>query len=208
MTARATYTETLADWALGLRFQDIPDSLITDAKSRVLDTIGNMIAGSREPLGEAILRAAPALGAGTDATLIPTGMAVPASTAALVNGTFGHALDFDDTHNATLVHPSSPVLATAFALAKSCGLNTRELLVAVVMGNEVFCRLGMVAPMAFHRSGIHPTAVLGPTATALVAARIIGLDAKSAVHAMGISGSQASGILESFADGSGSVANF
>jgi len=202
VSTHPAYAQTLADWALSLRFEDIPKPLIDDAQFRVLDTIGNMIAGSREPLGMAVLRAAPAFGSGTDAVVIPNGTQVPASTAALVNGTFAHALDFDDTHNATLVHPSSPVIATAFALARRYNLNSRDLLVAVVMGNEVFCRLGMVAPMAFHRSGIHPTAVLGPTATALVAARIMGLGAEGAVNAMGISGSQASGILESFSDGS------
>ncbi|MCL1630202.1 MmgE/PrpD family protein [Roseibaca sp. V10] len=202
MNAGPTYAQRIADWALGLRYEDIPAPLIADAKARVLDTIGNMVAGSTEPLGKAILRAAPAFGTGADAAILPMGLKVPASTAALVNGTFGHALDYDDTHNATLVHPSSPVVATCFALAKTHALDSRALLVAVVMGNEIFCRLGMVAPMAFHRSGIHPTAVLGPTATALVAAKIMGLDAQAAVHAMGISGSQASGILESFADGS------
>lgn len=198
----ATYAEALADWALHLRYEDIPAPLIEDAKSRLLDTIGNMIAGSTEPLALAVQRAAAVFGTGADAKILPSGADLPASTAALVNGTFGHAQDFDDTHNATLVHPSSPVIATALALAKTHSLDSRELLVAVVVGNEVFCRLGMVAPMAFHRSGIHPTAVLGPTATALVAARVMGLDARGAVHAMGISGSQASGILESFADGS------
>lgn len=203
MTTRTpTYAQELADWSLRLRYEDIPAEMIADAKWRVLDTIGNMIAGSAEPLAHAVQRAATAFGAGADAKIIPSGVNVPASTAALVNGTFGHAQDFDDTHTATLVHPSAPVLATAFALAKTHVLDGRDLLVAMVMGNEVFCRLGMVAPMAFHRSGIHPTAVLGPSATALVAARVMGLDAPRAVNAMGISGSQASGILESFADGS------
>lgn len=201
MTAQATLAQALADWALGVRASDIPDALMRDAEARVLDTLGNCIAGSREPLGRAMLRAAGDLGAGADAAILPCGTRVPAGTAALVNGTFGHALDFDDTHIATLVHPSSPVVAAALALAERHALDTRELLVCVVIGNEICCRLGMVAPLAFHRSGLHPTAVLAPVATALVAARIMGLDQAAAVHAMGIAGSQASGILESFSDG-------
>jgi len=195
------YAERLAAWLLGFGPADIPDDLLTDARYRVLDVLGNVMAGSREPLGAAVLRAAPALGSGDEARLLPSGAPVPAATAALVNGTFGHALDFDDTHNATLVHPSVPVVATALALGEGAGLDGDALLAAVLAGNEVFCRMGMVAPMAFHRSGLHPTSVLGPPATALVAARVLGLDAAQAVNAMGISGSQASGILESFSDG-------
>lgn len=191
----------LAEWALALRPEAVPADILADARFRVLDVLGNILAGSREPLGAAIRRAADALGQGSEARLIPCGTRVPAATAALVNGTLGHALDFDDTHNATLVHPSVPVVVTALALGERSEIDGRALLATVAAGNEVFCRLGMVAPMAFHRSGMHPTAVLGPSAIALVAARVLGLDPGQAVHAMGISGSQASGILESFADG-------
>ncbi len=195
------FAERLATWVLDFRPGDIPDDLRNDARYRVLDVLGNILAGSREPLGEAMLRAAPAFGAGDEARLLPSGMPVPGATAALVNGTLGHALDYDDTHNATLVHPSVPVVVTALALGPRVGLDGDDLLATVVAGNEVFCRLGMVAPMAFHRSGLHPTSVLGPPVTALVAAKVLGLQASEAVNAVGISGSQASGILESFADG-------
>jgi 2-methylcitrate dehydratase PrpD len=195
------FAERLATWALDFRASDTPDDLRNDARYRVLDVLGNIIAGSREPLGQAMLRAAPGFGAGDEARLLPSGMPVPGATAALVNGTLGHALDYDDTHNATLVHPSVPVVVTALALGPRVGLDGDDLLAAVVAGNEVFCRLGMVAPMAFHRNGLHPTSVLGPPVTALVAAKVLGLQAREAVNAVGISGSQASGILESFADG-------
>lgn len=197
----AVYAAHLAEWVLEFGVGDIPDDLRTDARYRVLDVLGNIFAGSREPLGEAITRAAAAFGAGNEARLLPSGARVPATTAALMNGTLGHALDYDDTHNATLVHPSVPVVVTVLALGDGGRLDGDGLLAAVVAGNEAFCRLGMVAPMAFHRSGLHPTAVLGPPATALVAAKVLGLDTATAVNAVGISGSQASGILESFADG-------
>ena len=189
----------LADWALSLEAGSIPPDVLSDARFRVLDVVGLVLAGSREPLGAAVRRGVAAMGAGQAARLIPCGTPVPATTAALVHGTLGHAMDFDDTHNATLVHPSVPVVATALALGES--MDGPSLLAAVVAGNEVFCRVGMVAPMAFHRNGMHPTAVLGPPVLALVAARVMGLNAAQAVHAMGIAGSQASGILESFADG-------
>jgi 2-methylcitrate dehydratase PrpD len=189
----------LAGWALSLTPGEIPADVLADARFRVLDVLGLILAGSREPLGAAVRRGAEVLGTGRAARLIPCGTPVPAATAALVHGTLGHAMDFDDTHNATLVHPSVPVVATALALGEA--MDGGALLAAVAIGNEVFCRLGMVAPMAFHRIGMHPTAVLGPPVLALLAARVGGLGAAQAVHAMGIAGSQASGILESFADG-------
>lgn len=197
----APFSVQLAEWALSLTHDEVPADLIQDACHRVLDVIGTVVAGAWEPLGEAMIASAAELGAGDETCLIPTGRPVPASSAVLVHGTLGHAIDFDDTHTATLVHPSVPVVATALAVGHKTGADTREILACVVIGNEVLCRLGMVAPMAFHRSGLHPTSVLAPPGAALLAARLRGLDTAQAVHAIGISGSQASGILESFADG-------
>lgn len=193
--------EQLTDWLLNFKASDIPEDLRVDARYRILDVLGNIFAGSREPLGSAVKRAASAFGVSDEACLLPSGERLPASTAALVNGTYGHALDYDDTHNATLVHPSVPVVVTALALGEREGLDGESLLASIVLGNEIFCRMGMVAPMAFHRSGLHPTSVLGAPATALVAAKVLGLGVGQAVNAVGIAGSQASGILESFSDG-------
>jgi 2-methylcitrate dehydratase PrpD len=196
----STLAQVLADWLAGLRFDDLPDSVKADAQLRILDTLGVAIAASPLPIGRAVRAAAAALGSGDAASLVGGGRST-AALAALVNGTLAHALDFDDTHNASVMHPSGPAVAVALAMTEAVGGNGQDLLLATAAGIELNCRLGMVAPGAFHAAGQHPTSVLGTAAAALVAARLLQLSAPALVAAAGIAGSQASGILEAYADG-------
>jgi 2-methylcitrate dehydratase PrpD len=110
-------------------------------------------------------------------------------------------MDFDDTHDASVMHSSAPVVATALAAGQEAAADGRALLVAIAAGNELNCRLGMVAPGAFHQPGLHPTSVLGTPTSALIAGKLLGADRAALVSAAGISGSQASGILEAYSDG-------
>ena len=105
----------------------------------------------------------------------------------------------DDTHNESIMHSSAPVVATALALGEWVRASGREAIVLVAAGNELNCRLGWVAPGRFHDHGFHPTGVLGSITSAILAGRMLGLDASGAAHAAGIAGSQASGILEAYA---------
>ena len=72
---------------------------------------------------------------------------------------------------------------------------------AIAIGNEIGCRLGLVAPGAFHDVGQHPTSVLGTPAAALVAGKLMRLNAAQLAWALGISASQGSGVLEAYSDG-------
>jgi 2-methylcitrate dehydratase PrpD len=90
----------------------------------------------------------------------------------------------------------------ALAACEASGGGGRDLLLDVAAGIELNCRLGLVAPGAFHAVGQHPTSVLGSIAAALVAARRFGLDRHRLAMAAGIAGSQSSGILEAYSDGS------
>ena len=191
----------LADWALGLRYEDLPPGVVADVKLRVLDSLGLIISGAATPMGRAVHAASGGLGSGRRARLIPTGKRTSAPTAALAHGTQAHAEDFDDTHNESIMHSSAPVTATVLALGESVRASGREAIVLVAAGNELNCRLGCAAPGSFHDHGFHPTSVLGSIASAILAARMLGLDASGAAHAAGIAGSQASGILEAYEDG-------
>ena len=191
----------LAGWTLGLRYEDLPERVVADVKLRVLDTLGLIIGGAATPMGRAVHAASGGLGSGRRARLIPSGKRTSAPTAALAHGTQAHAEDFDDTHNESIMHSSAPVVATVLALGESVHASGRESIVLIAAGNELNCRLGCVAPGRFHDHGFHPTSVLGSVTSAIVAARMLGLDACGAANAAGIAGSQASGILEAYEDG-------
>lgn len=191
----------LADWATGLDFADLPAEVVADCKLRVLDTLGVALAAVPLPIGVAVRKAGRALGTGSDARMLGDVATTSAAIAALVNGTLAHAMDFDDTHNASVMHPSAPTLAASLAAAEAAGASGRELILAIAIGNELGCRLGLVAPGAFHGVGLHPTSVLGaPAATASVA-RLWRLTPEALACAFGVSASQASGVLEAYSDG-------
>jgi 2-methylcitrate dehydratase PrpD len=119
----------------------------------------------------------------------------------LANGTMAHALDYDDTHLGSVVHISAPVVTTALTLGEKLKAPGDKVLAAIVAGAEGGCRIGSVAPKAFHQQGFHATAVVGTFAAALTAAKLLDLDDKQTAWALGIAGSQSSGIMQCFNDG-------
>jgi 2-methylcitrate dehydratase PrpD len=190
-----------ATWARGLALRDIPQDLLDATKLRILDYLGlALAAGSRAP-GQAMRSAARAMGQGGPSHIIGFGDAVTPAAAALANGTLATCLVFDDTHQETIIHITTPVASSAFAASEATGASGAEFLTAVVAGSELLCRLGLIAPKEFHKHGLHPTGILGAFASAFAASRLFGLDESQTRSAIGIVASMASGISEAFADG-------
>ncbi len=196
-----TQSERLASWFLNLGFEDLPDDVVEATKFRILDTLGVMLVAAETPIGSTVRDAVRAMGSGSDSRMIGYGDRTTAMGAALVNGTLAHAMDFDDTHNASLVHPGAPLVAAALAVGEMTGAGGEEILVSIAGGVELSCRLGLVAPMAFHRRGFHPTGVLTGLTASMVVGRLMGLTDAQLRNAVGINGSQASGLIESYSDG-------
>jgi len=191
----------LADWAAGLRFDDLPAEIVADCRLRLLDTLGVALAAAPLPIGTAVRKAGRAMGGGDKATVLGEGTRNSAANAALVNGTLAHAMDFDDTHNESVMHPSAPAVAAALAACEAVHASGRELIVGIAIGNELGCRLGLITPGAFHGVGLHPTSVLGAPAATAAVGRLWHLSAAQIASGFGISASQASGVLEAYSDG-------
>lgn len=175
--------------------------VIADAKLRLLDTLGLILGAAETPIGQAVRAAALQMGSGEDARSLGTGDRLPVGQATLIDGTLAHAADFDDTHDLSVVHPSAAIVPMALALGQSRQLTGLQILHAIAIGNEINCRIGSAAPGGFHSHGFHPTSVVGTLAVAITATILMGGSARQAVHAAGIAGSQAAGLMEAFADG-------
>ena len=194
-----TIAEELAEWALGVRPEQVPEAVRRAAARYLLDALGNAVAGARAGAAVAAVRTAEAMGPG-DALVIGSRTRVSRSAAALANGVLIHALDFDDTHAGGLVHASAPVVPVV--LAEGGAVSGEEALTALAVGLEVICRLGAAAPHGFHAVGLHATAACGVFASALTASRLRGLTVDETVNALGIAGSRAGGLLEFLNTGS------
>ncbi|QRG05864.1 MmgE/PrpD family protein [Xanthobacter dioxanivorans] len=177
----------------------IPPAAIAMAKRGIIDCIGVMIAGEQEPPVR-ILRDTLLAGAGgaADASLLFTEQRVPALLAAWVNGTAAHAHDFDDVGVGMRGHPSAVLAPAVLAAAQALGRSGREALAAYVTGYEVWADLARRDRDYLHLKGWHPTAVFGTVAAAAAAARLHRLDPARAAHAIGISASQAAGLMSNF----------
>lgn len=190
-----TESEKLARFALELELDAVPPVVLELAKEHFLDVIGIALASSKFDFGRIVLEGARELGDGQAATAIGSGVRLPAASAALVNGTLAHGLDFDDTHIGAIYHASAQALAACLASGQANGASGREVLLAFVAALEIGCRLATVGAPDFHNRGFHPTALCGTFAAAAAAGRLSKVDQDALARSLGICGSQAAGIL-------------
>lgn len=195
-------SEEIAGFLLGVSSRDIPPEVLRQAKFLFLDTVGIALASSTMDFGRMALQVARRLGGLAESSLIGASGRVSAAAAALANGTLAHGLDYDDTREEAIVHTGCVAVPTALAVGEAVGASGVETLTAALLGGEVMCALGLVAPGRFHARFFHPTALCAPFAAAAVAGRLYGLTREQMIHALGIAGSQSAGIIEYLADGS------
>jgi 2-methylcitrate dehydratase PrpD len=196
-----TAAERFAAWALELDLDAVPPPVVEAAKLHVLDVLGCGLAAHGLGSGAEGRTAMSELGGDPEASVIGLDAGLPAPNAAFANAMLCHALDFDDTHSDSVSHVSTVVVPAALAVGEARGRSGRELLTAVVAGNEVVTRIGMATPGAFHERGFHPTAICGIFGATVAAARLGGLSPADAAGALGIAGSMASGLFAYLDDG-------
>jgi 2-methylcitrate dehydratase PrpD len=194
-------SQTISQWVAGATFEHLPQRIVEVTRLRILDVIGLSIAGRSTQFGKSVAGSAGDLYPGTESRLWGTDARSSAPGAAFVNGALSQALEYDDTHNESIVHISSPSVAAALALADRHGASGRELLAAVAIGNEISSRVGSVAPGEVHRRGFHPTGIFAPFGTTWLGGFLMRSDADQMRNAAGIVGSLASGLIQCWADG-------
>jgi 2-methylcitrate dehydratase PrpD len=191
----------LAKNLLTVNYRDIPREVTEHTKKQVLDILGVMLGGSSRPGVKELAGLIQEWGGKEESTLFCYGNKVPAPNAAQVNATMGHALDYDDTGDGP-THPSVVIVPTALAMAEYKGkINGKNFIAAVALGVDMMCRLGQAfrlgqhgIPMCGHPGGgWNLTTLYGYRAAAGTAGRILGLDEKKLVNAMGIAYHQCSG---------------
>lgn len=191
----------LAQWASRLQFEDLPADVVEATKLRVMDVIGLSLAGAETPFGKSTREAVVAMSPAGPCRILGFGDRVGVTAAAFANGALSQALEYDDTHNESIVHMSSPAVAAALALSEFTAVAGRDLITAIALGNEISCRVGSVSSGELHKRGFHPTGLFATFGAAYLAAKLLNLDAERMARAAGIAGSFASGLLECWVDG-------
>jgi len=189
-------TRDLAAFASRLKFEDIPRAVVEHMNDCVLDSIGCCLHGVTLPWTRKVQEMVLAEGALPAASIFGGGGRTSVSQAVLVNGTAGHAFELDDIHKESIIHPGSLAMPVAMALAESAGgASGRDLITATVAGYEVGTRVGNAATMSLFLRGFHPQGTSGAFVAAATAGRMLGLDPAQMQHTLGITGSQAGGLM-------------
>ncbi len=197
--------ETIAQQLGRVAFQITQDGLSQElrreASRRILDVIGNSIAATNQPATQVVNNIVKSWAGPADSFAIGAAK-LPASAAALLNGTLAHAMDFDDTHLPSVLHPSASVVPAALAVGSKLGSKPTEVLDAITFGIEVTCRLGMagfdrkLGNSVFFERGFHATSICGTLGSAVAAGMLMKLSADEITSAIGISASMGAGLLE------------
>ncbi len=200
-------TKYVSEFIVNTKYQDIPEEVLALGRKSILDGFGLALAGSVSPMGPLIRQYVEQFAApGSKASVIGTGMKVPTRFAALANGTFIHADDYDDTQLSVapdrvyglLTHPTVPVLPPVFALAEMNHYTGEELTLAYHIGVEVECKIAEAISPRHYGAGFHSTGTLGSFGSVAACAKLLKLDARRTANALGIAGAEAAGLRSNF----------
>lgn len=197
-----TLLHRLATFAAELPPAALPAEVLTSLRHRVLDTVGLCLGARPLATSDQACSVARAWGGPAIARVIGHAGRLPPTGAAFVNGVLAHALDYDDTHLPSVLHPSASLVPTGLAVAEETGAAVPDLLAALAVGYEVCVRTGMAAydealgNSVFFERGWHATSICGTLGAAATAGRLYGLDAAGIGHAIAIAASMACGLIE------------
>jgi len=181
-------TQQMAQFALSLKYSQIPKAARKEARRFLLDSVGCALAAMNNEDMRAAGRYVKKLGGSRDATVIGSGLRTNAPQAALMNSLLIRAIDYNDIYwRQDPSHPSD-LIPAALAAGEKAKRNTRELLVGIVIAYELEMRWCLAAAPGVREVGWHH-ATLTQFVSPFVAARLLGLTQDQTVAAAGISGS-------------------
>lgn len=141
-------TLRIAQWSTSLTYASLPQPVIIAASRSFYNWLGCALGGSNHPTTTTAIKALTPFFGKETSTILGTTTRTDASHAALINGIASHVHDYDDTHLETIIHPTGPVASALLAYAEMLasegrGVSGEEVLLALVVGIEVECKVGL-----------------------------------------------------------------
>lgn len=189
-------TENLAKWATATSWDAVPAAVAHQAKRSLMNFFAVALTGCRDATIETTLASLAAFSCGDQATVIGRRERLDALSAAFINAAGANVLDFCDTHVPTAIHPTAPLVPALLALAEMQPVGGRDLLLALVLGQEIACRVGLAMSPSHYSKGWHITATCGVFGAAAGSGKLLGLRPEQMVWALGLAATQAAGLCE------------
>jgi 2-methylcitrate dehydratase PrpD len=200
MDAAYSFAKTFAN----TKFKDLPPEVVDATKKEVLDLFGVALGGASQAGATQVCALVKEWGGKEESSIIGSKQKVPAPNAAQANATMAHSLDFDDVHEAAVMHPGIASIPVVLAVGEAQGnLTGKELITSTALGVDMMCRLALAttpgrSPIEL---GWHLTSLFGFMGSAATAARVMGLDEEKIVDAIGIGYHQCAGNGQCVKDG-------
>jgi 2-methylcitrate dehydratase PrpD len=188
--------ETIAAWSHSANA--FPPRARKRAIEAIADTVGCMVAGVSDFSTQAVRRAVAAQISTSGESPVIGGGRAPAATAALVNGTAAHALDYDDNFHPAISHASAVMVPALLAAAAPLNISGEALVDAYIVGLEAQAAVGAGVNPSHYTVGWHSTSTCGAIGTAAGVARLVGLDAATTARVMSMAVSSAAGVKGQF----------
>jgi 2-methylcitrate dehydratase PrpD len=186
------------------KYEDLPPEAVEATKKEILDLLGVALGGASQPGATQVCELVKEWGGKEESSIIGSKQKLPAPNAAQANATMAHALDFDDVHEAAVMHPGIASIPVALAVGEAQGnLSGKELITSTALGVDMMCRLALAttpgrSPIEL---GWHLTSLFGFMGSAATAARILHLNEENIVDAIGIGYHQCAGNGQCVKDG-------
>jgi 2-methylcitrate dehydratase PrpD len=196
MLHKPDVTRSLARYIAATQWSDIPQEVRHQAKRSYINLFAVALAGCRTEPVEIALASLREFSGGRQATVIGRSERIDALSAAFLNAASANVHDFCDTHLRTVIHPTAPVAPALLALAELRKVSGPELLLAFILGNEVQARIGLAISPQHYDKGWHITSTCGVFGAAAASGKLLGLDERQLVSALGTASTQSSGLCE------------
>ncbi|WP_459918329.1 MmgE/PrpD family protein [Desulfocicer niacini] len=184
-----------------IKFEDLPEEAINQAKLLTIDLLGVSIAGLQMTFPRIMIDYLSNIKGKPESTLLGTNTKIPAALAALGNGVIGHALDMDDGYRYGGVHAGISVIPAALACGELNNRSGKSFLLSVICGYEIVSRLAKAVNPSHLKRGFHTTGTIGVFGSTGAAGILFGLSEDEMLSALGMAGMQSAGLLEVLNDG-------
>lgn len=191
-------TATIAKFIAATSTRDFPAASTEKAKKAIADTFAVIIAGAGSEVAEPLRKYLAAAHAPGPVPILGTNMTAAPETAALINGTYGHALDYDDVLSIMPAHPSAVIIAALLASLNGQCVDGRTFIEAYLLGIEVGGNVGIGMTNGHYQRGFHATGTLALFSGLAALAKLHRADVATIGQAFGIASSMSSGLRRNF----------
>jgi 2-methylcitrate dehydratase PrpD len=189
-------TSQLARFVVGSDLSKIPHEVVHEAERAFVNWMGCVLGGCSDPSVDILLSALEGSFGKPVATVIGRKRRADVPNAALLNCLSSSVHGFDDTHPATVIHPTGPVASALLAVAENHATSGSDFLHSLILGIEVECRLGnaLIPAPAQSALGFLPTGLTGAIGAAVAVAKLRGLPEHQMIWSIGIAAGSAGGL--------------